>query len=146
MTRIEHYDGLNRTPALRLALKAQLEIIELGRSELMLNVFWDHQAIVAFVEEPTAAIRPVGVLTWKQDQWAKQIAIALGYVEPEYRGQGIYRTLWDALIHKAQALDLRHIVSGTHVDNVEMRRVAVSQGRREFGVYLGYDVPPASQP
>src|SRR5258708_4178971 len=75
--RIEHYDGINRTPALVLALKAQLELLEAGRCDPILNIFWDQKAIVAF-----DVLTPVGVLTWTHSAWAKQIDIALGYVEP----------------------------------------------------------------
>ncbi len=141
MIRIEQYDGLNRTPALTLALKAQLELLETGRMEAVLNVFWDQQAIVAFYHG-----RPVGVITWKHAEWAKQIDIALGYVEPAYRGKGIYQAMWEVLVYKAQTLKVPQIASGTHVENATMRMVAIKQGRTELGIILRYDVPPMALP
>jgi hypothetical protein len=78
--RIEHYDGINRTPALRLALTAQLELLTLG----LCDVFWDQRAIVAFDETP------IGLITWQHQAWLKQTDVALGYVVPHRRRERVY--------------------------------------------------------
>jgi GNAT superfamily N-acetyltransferase len=137
--KITHYDGLNRTPALRLALVGQLELLDLGLAQPVLNVNWDNQAFVAFDEED----RPIGVLTWAHHKWSNSIDIAIGYVVPHERRQGVYRRLWDALVAKAQELKVPVIMSSTHKGNLPMRRTAMEQGRQELGVVLHFAVPPA---
>lgn len=136
--RIEHYDGLNRTPALRLVLIGQLELIDLGLGQNVLNVGWDHQAFVAFDEED----RAIGVLTWVHQKWSKSIDVGIGYVVPHERRQGTYGRLWDALVAKAQELQVPEIMSSTHKGNLAMRRTAMAQGRQELGVVLRFAVPP----
>jgi GNAT superfamily N-acetyltransferase len=135
--RIEHYDGLNRTPALRLALVGQLELFDLGLAANVLNVSWDHQAFVAFDEED----RAIGVLTWAHQKWSNSIDIAIGYVVPHERRQGVYGRLWDALVAKAQEQKVPVIMSSTHKGNLPMRRSAMAQGRQELGVVLQFAVP-----
>lgn len=133
--RIEHYDGINRTPALRLALQAQLELLSLGLCEPLLNVFWDQKAIVAFDETP------IGVITWQHQVWLKQIDVALGYVVPERRREHVYTHMWAALVEKAQELKVPQICSTTHMSNNAIRVTAIKHDRRELGVVLRYAVP-----
>lgn len=133
---IKHFDGINFTPALPLALRGVLELIDAGLSDPVLTLDWDAAAIVAFSNG-----KPVGVLVWKKLDWRKEAFIQLGYVLPDHRGQGAYRALWHALIDKAVELKLHHIESGTHLDNAAMRAVARALGRTEHGVYLQYVLP-----
>jgi hypothetical protein len=133
--RIEHYDGINRTPALRLALTAQLELLTLGLCDPTLNVFWDQKAIVAFDETP------IGLITWQHQAWLKQIDVALGYVVPHRRREGVYTHMWAALVEKAQELKVLQICSTTHMSNKPMRITAIKQDRCELGVVLRYAVP-----
>ena len=135
--RIVHYDGINRTPALALALRGQLEMLERGLCDPVLNIYWDQQAIVAF--GPGGA--PIGVLTWQHTKAFKQFDIAIGYVLPDYRAHHIYRRLWRALVAKAAELGVEVIRSSTHVDNLEMQAAAGAQGRKFQGMVLGYQVP-----
>lgn len=138
--KIEHFDGINRTPALRLLLVAHLELMDLGLMEPVCQVGWDNQAIVAFDEEN----RAIGVLSWSHAKWSKTIDVGIGYVVPHERRQNVYGRLWDALVAKAQELHASVILSNTHMSNTAMRRTAKAQGRRELGVILRYDVPPAT--
>lgn len=134
--RVEHYDGLNRTPALLLATRGYLELLENGLCDQLLNVSWEHQALVAF-----EGVAPVGVLTFVYQAWAKQIDIAIGYVIPDRRRYGVHNAMWIALVAKAKELKATHICSGTHIDNAAMRAVAKKQGRKEIGVALRFTVP-----
>lgn len=137
MIRIEHYDGLNRTPALYLALKAHVELLAADLHEPVLNVYWDHRAIVAFDEQ-----EPIGVLTYTHTPGMLQLDIALGWVAPERRGRGVYGLIWKALIGKAQELKAVRIMSTTHMNNATLRQTAQNQGRVERGIILTFDVPP----
>jgi hypothetical protein len=134
--RIEHYDGINRTPALRLALTAQLELLSLGLCEPLLNVFWDQKAIVAFDEA-----EPIGVITWQHQAWLKQIDVAIGYVVPQHRRERVYTHMWAALVEKAQELKVPQICGTTQMSNKPMRITAIKQDRCELGVVLRYAVP-----
>jgi L-amino acid N-acyltransferase YncA len=66
-----------------------------------------------------------------------------GYVDPAWRGKGIYTHLWNALVDKARELKVKQIGSGTRLDNHRMRAVAKAQGRREVSVNMEFTVPDA---
>lgn len=142
MITIEHYDGLNRTPALRLALAAQLELLENELCEPLLNIFWDQQAVVGFWAHEGCSPRPVGVLTWNHVPAFKHIDVALAYVEPQRRLGGVYTAMWAGLVDKARALGVEFIISSTSTENVIMRKIARGQKRSFFGSYLKYTVRP----
>lgn len=135
MFEVRAYEGLNRTPALGLALDGwvamrKMNVVDQGAIMLV----WDHNALVAFRNE-----EPIGVLTYSDTKWLKQYDIGIGYVEPPFRGVGVYSTLWNELIKKATAAGYHRIASSTHVDNIKMREVAAKQGRTTTGVILSYD-------
>lgn len=135
---IRHYEGLNRTPALPLAEKAQAELKAEGLTENASLISWDHQAFVAFEFDVA-----VGVITFGHTKWLKQLDISLGYVEPDRRGTGVYRALWAALVVHAQKVGAVEICGSTSVRNQRMRDVAKALGRAEVGVILKFTVPAA---
>jgi len=135
--KLDRYDGLNRTPGIALALRANLELIEAGQSVPALLIGWDHKNIVASHDGV-----PVGILTFVHQDWLKEVDIGVGYVLPEYRGRGCYRALWNELVTWARELKAVEIVGNTHMDNVSMRAVAKSFGRSEAGVLLRFPLTP----
>jgi len=137
MIRTELLTNMQRTPAVKLAVRGQLEIIESGHGDEILMLQWDHNAILGWFDH-----EPVGVITFSHTKWVRQLDIHIGYVVPEHRGRGVYRAMWDRLVEEAQAREALVIWGNTHVDNAVMRATARSLGRVERGVLLRFDVPP----
>jgi L-amino acid N-acyltransferase YncA len=135
--RIEHFEGLNRTPATVLAIQGWLELQERGLGEPVMNLNWDANVIAALADDGAC----IGVIVWQHIKWTRQVFVDLGYVAPAARQQGVYRALWAALVEKARELKVPHIYGITHLDNIDMRATARKLGRIEIGVSLRFDVP-----
>lgn len=136
---IDHYDGLDGTPAAAIALRGMAELLALAGSEQLIGLHWSYPAITASIDG-----KVVGVIVWiDQVKESKRICLQLGYVVPERRAEGIYGQLWRALVEKARELKCPAICSATRVDNYRMREVAKKQGRTECAISLRYDVPAA---
>ena len=136
---INHYEGMDGTPAVAIALLGQLECLNEG-GERAVGLHWSYNAITATVEN-----KVVGVIVWfDQTKESKRIWLQLGYVLPAFRGKGIYSHLWRALVEKARQMKCPEIHSATRFDNHHMREVAKAQGRVEYAVSLRFRVPEAS--
>ena len=129
------YNGLNRTPALKLAMQGNLEVIDAGFCPDLLLFNWDNDAIVAFVDDT-----PVGVITFSHIVHLKQIDIGIGYVDPVHRGSSVYREMWDALVVHGRTLGVAEISGTTHIRNDVMRQVADALGRTTEALILSYKV------
>ena len=139
IVRIENFDRLPNTPALRLAVRCWHELLESGFIDLGATaVNWDHRAIVVFDDE-----KAVGMLTWTDQEWANQVGVVLAYVVPEHRRKGYHAMMWQELIRQAQQLKRSVISSSTHVANVASRCSMRAQGRDETGVHVRFKVPLA---
>jgi GNAT superfamily N-acetyltransferase len=136
MTGIAHYIGLNRTPALPLAVRGWFALIEADHCSNYVQVTADQNALVAFVDDTAAA-----VLTYRYEPSLKEFQVGIGYTLPAYRGQGLYSALWAALVARAQQVEVVHIASAVFLNNGAMRAVAQAQGRIERTVTLDYTVP-----
>lgn len=133
---IEHYEGLDGTPAVVIALRGQADCAAEG-GEQAIGLHWSHNSITASIGG-----KVVGVIVWiGQVKESRRLWLQLGYVLPEFRGKGIYRVLWKALVEKAVEKKAQHICSATSIDNSVMRAVAKKQGRQEFAIGLRYVVP-----
>lgn len=135
MMAIAHYVGLNRTPALPLAVRGWLALIDADHCSNYVQVTADQNAFVAILDDTAAA-----VLTYRCEPLLKEFQVGIGYTLPPYRGQGLYSALWTALVARAQQADVVHITSAVFLDNVAMRAVAQAQGRIERTVTLDYTV------
>ncbi len=83
----------------------------------------------------------VGCITYAHVKWIKRYSIKLGYVMEDHRSGGVYRSLWEALVAKAQTEQVPIIDGTTHLSNTTMRAVASALGRVEESVNLRYYVP-----
>ncbi len=128
---IKQLEKPNNTPLAALIAQAQAELVQSGFSDGSDTADWTCNALYA---EEDGVI--VGLLCWKVSDWMQEAQITLGYVRPEYRGQGIYTRLFAALEAEATRRKLRSITGYTHVSNVLLQSVAVNQGRELFS--LGY--------
>jgi GNAT superfamily N-acetyltransferase len=133
---VKFYDGLNHTPAIGVAVKAWAELNAAGLSDNIVLIHWQQKAFVAF-----AANKPVGIIVFEHQEYLKTISVAIGWVENEYRKQGIYHAMWKALVAKAQKLKAVKIVGITRPENSAMLLTAKALGRKEIGIYLDFDVP-----
>lgn len=139
--------GIGGTAAAALATKGWSECYDNGWSNGSLNMDDSHDAFLAsFRAKADFAVDGfvdlnVGVLTWVYFENTRTVWVWQSYVKPEYRGRGIYRKMWHAMVEYARdELKARKIESGTHVNNTVMRKVAEKMGRREIAVVLSFDL------
>jgi GNAT superfamily N-acetyltransferase len=133
--KIDHYAGIDGTPAVAIALRGQLECLEYG-GEVAIGLHYSYNAIVASIGAET-----IGVIVWHEQKEWRRIWLQLGYVLPEYRREGIYSVLWEELLAKAYELKVDAICSATAAANERMRTIAKKQGRVEYAVSLRYRLP-----
>jgi GNAT superfamily N-acetyltransferase len=138
MLGIRHYKQISNTSALPLALRAQQALRNNGFVDNLLTLSWDHSAIEAV---PDLTGRGIGIMVYQHLEWAKQIYVGIGWVDPNYRRQGVYTHMWRALLAKAKDLKVVEIRGITHVDNGSMRTLAAKLGRVEMAVVTNFRVP-----
>ena len=126
--RIRHMDTYMRTPALRTAIKAWLEIEESGHGDGGQLISWNHPVLVAL---DTRDKTVCGILTYSRKDEESVIHVRIGYVEVSHRGHGIYSHLWHALMARAKKDGAMRIVGTTHAQNTGMKRLAVRLGRKQ---------------
>lgn len=144
--KIEHYEKLNNTPAVKIAVEGWNEMLVRGVAREVVMVQWDSNALVAFHQNDLLELVPAGVIIYAHLEWAREMHINIGYVRPAFRRQGVYRELWAALVARAQEKNVAYIEGSTAMDNEEVRATARSLGREERGVLLGFKVPPPLPP
>ena len=138
---IRHYAGIMNTPGLNLAVRAWHELLDAGFVDpTAIVVQYDHKAIVAF-----SGGRPVGVLTYYDQEWASQIGVAVAFVLPEHRRQGIHTRMWQALIAKTQELKRTSITSGAHIRNEASLASQAKRGSIEKSIGTRFEVPAATK-
>lgn len=124
------------TPLMLILARATLELAENGYDGGTTPFSWNSSAIYAECDG-----KIVGVLAWKRIDWQKQLWIEVGYVLPDYRRRGIYRKMFERLVEKAKALSVRSIAGGVDPDNLAMRHVADSLGRKATSITYEYELP-----
>ena len=138
--KIQHYDSIPHTPALRLAVRCWHDLLEAGHiSDGGCAVGWDHKAIVAFADDGT----PIGVLTWVDQGWANEVAALLGYVVAAHRMKGVQTAMWNALVEKAIELKRPGISASIALDNFASRAAMAANGGEETSVNARFRVPTA---
>lgn len=145
--RIELYEGVNNTPALRLLAEAWLERLAAGDpQETVIN--WDHCAFVAFTDDASPNDTPVGVISFEHIKWRRLLWVQLSYVVPSARRQGVHSLLFEALRKHAAKLGVVEIQSGISVTNTEMIQVARKRGSIAKYTVFSYTMaipPPVSK-
>jgi GNAT superfamily N-acetyltransferase len=139
---IQHVDGLNGTPAARLAVQGWLDVDErgLGEAGAVLNMHWSQKAFVAVVPNGQEKLS-VGVLTYEKMDATKVMFINQVYVVPEFRGRGVYTAMFEAAVAQACELGMLRVALGTHVRNTAMREIARKHGGMETTVMITFEVP-----
>ena len=135
---ITHHKRISQTPAIPLLVRGWAEISAASLTNGGICIAWDHEALVALVDDT-----PAGVLSYNFSEWQNCFWVNLGYVLPEYRKQGVYRALWAELITRAQTAGALTIEGSTHVDNKALQRVASKLGRAPSSITYTFAVPAA---
>ena len=115
---------------LRLAQRSDVFLLD-GEEQLVWAEGWPND---------THECPVLGALLWTpQDDgswWTE-----LGFVEPRYRKQGVYRLLWEACVYKAQLKNVRSIQGGVAIGNAPMHATCEKLGRRPTYTVYDYEVP-----
>lgn len=137
--RVELFQGLNETPALDLAIRGWAEIVEKGFGDGALNAYPSLNAFVGFAKNGRDEI-PAGVVTFEHDTSLKRVWLFQAYVLPEFRGIGVYKALWTALVGYSAEAGAKSVQFGTHPKNAAMRAVAQRTGCAEKTIVLRFDL------
>lgn len=153
------YPHTNNTPAAVLATRGWLEVLEDQGADPILNVYWDHKALVAFgrcitpsdpdSSGPSEEWYPVAVLTWQHLEAFDQVFINIGWVSPPWRRRGAFTALFEHLVDvEVPKLEkpVRQIQFGTSVRNKRMRGVGAKLGFVEDAITLTMRLPDLSAP
>lgn len=135
--RCEVYNRIDYTPGLKLALRAQLELLDADRMPAEVCIYWDDHCIVAFNPDNI----PIGVITYKYLEYACTVHITIGYVSFGWRRMGVYKAMWERLIAEARKLGALKITGVTSNDNEPMLKCAHSLGREKEATILNYFLP-----
>lgn len=120
--------------AAELAVMGWLEVQQNGHGDGRLSVAEAYGSILA-----TALGVPIGVLIFSRQ--AEYLWIEISYVLPAQRRRGVFRLLWNALLDQARILGISKVRSGIDVNNIDMRAIADTLGRREILVVTEYVLP-----
>ncbi len=71
----------------------------------------------------------VGVIVFHNQATPPRTFIALGFVSPSWRRHGVYTRLYNKLVTIARGSGSTSIESEVHPDNINMLKIAESQGR-----------------
>jgi GNAT superfamily N-acetyltransferase len=82
---IDHYEGIDGTPVVAIAVRGHAELLAAGAPEQFVALHYSYNGITASLDG-----KVVGVIVWIDQKDSRRIWLQLGYVLPEFRGQGIY--------------------------------------------------------
>lgn len=132
----EHFENINRTPAMKLLVEGWFTLLQDGLSEPIVSIFHDDEAVVGYADG-----QPAGVISAFFVAWSKTTYIRIGYVRPVFRRQGVYTCMWKKLVEVAQERKMRALEGNTLVGNAAMLATSDSLGRQRFGTILHYELP-----
>lgn len=136
MITVQHFEQINRTPALPIAVEGHNAMLQAGMSDPVTAINWDNEALLA--KDDAAA---VGVLVFCHHKWDCSLFVNIGYVQPSARRQGAYRAMWERLVEIARERKVSVIIGASHVDNAEIRLVNERLGRKPYAIMYAYPVP-----
>lgn len=134
---IEHVKGLQGHEVVAFLTRASMDLLDRGfgrPSDIAVN--WSEEAFVAYDRKQI-----VGAISYSVSDWDKSLGIHIGYVAESYRGRGLYRSLWQKVVEKAQELGYREIVGASDPYNKLIAEVNAKLGRRVKAIYYTFDVP-----
>lgn len=132
-----HSETLDFTPALVVALRGAIELIDVLGYEARLILRGGEE--VVYFADPDQSGRVIGCIVFSVDGEGpyKQIWIWLSYVEPDMRRKGVFKQLWFALEQITRAKGISKIVGAVRFSNAPMNAAALSRGRLlDHSVYV----------
>ncbi len=115
------------TPVAKLLVDAAAELHRNGFGGKVANgPTWSSEAIYA----ETAEDGIVGVICFTIQTWRGELWIEMGYVDPRFRGCGVYTKMYKTLEREAVKRNLRSIAGGVDPGNTAIIKAAERQGRK----------------
>lgn len=131
--KIRHVEKIQGTPVVGLCVDAWKHLQDCGFTEDMIPFDWEQ---CAFWAEEEGEV--IGILVYKEQAWDHSLFVAMGYVKPENRGKGVYRSLWEKAVAHAKEKQLRCITGIVHWQNKEMQAVMERFGRLPVAITYDY--------
>lgn len=121
----------------RKLYKVRLELPDVGNSSFngADSVHYSHSALVA-----RHGGMIVGIISYGYLEHDKSIFIYMGWVHPEFRRNGIYRSLIGKLKGLAAERGALRITGATVVSNTDMQAVMTKLGRRPVAIIYEMDI------
>ncbi len=132
---VHHVDQINTTKLVPVLAKCMVDQAQYGNHEI--SVHWEMEGI--YIEDGDTV---VAALCYEHQKFKKQTFIMAAYVEPEYRQRGMYRALWEDLVHRSSKAGMKTIAGGIAPGNKAMIAAAKSVGRKPQYIIYAADVPP----
>lgn len=126
---IHYSDRLNFTPALTLALRGSLELLESGLYPHRITIYGQENVIWIGGINRSDPARGCIVFDVDGEDVFKRLWVLLSYVDPTFRRRGIFKQMWEALEVRARELGVRRISGGVAIENGAMQAAALSVGR-----------------
>ena len=127
MPNVQHYEKINGTPAMPLAITAWKELMNRGLSgNYIPNDIGSTEALVVY--DLDIVYLPLGIMTFYN--YGKDCL----YIDAAYvtvPGKGYYSIMWNRIIEIAKERKMKYICSWILPHNTRMRDIAKKQGRTE---------------
>lgn len=134
--KIEVVDIAGANPkAIELCLRGWNELFAKGLTDGRLVFHDGMSAIIGYTANGRDEVA-AGVALFGVEREFKRCWITLAYVDPEYRGRGVWRGINEAVEAIAKAAGVRSIEYATHLRNNAMREVSKRTGFSEEFVIL----------
>lgn len=122
--KIEAVDIAGANPqAIALCLRGWNELFNKGLTDGRL-VFHDGMSAIIGHAANGRDFIAAGVLLFGIEREFKRCWLTLSYVEPEFRGRGVYRGMWESLTSVTKANGVQTIEYATHLRNSAMREIS----------------------
>lgn len=121
--------------AVVLIISGQADLLARGLADSRLEISQAWQCVMVKVDRDRDLV-PAGIIAFTVDEARSLVWVQMSFVVPEFRGQGVYRFMYEALRTIAKQHRCRTIEGATHVNNTVMRSVAKKVGRVEQCVVM----------
>lgn len=138
---IKHDEAFNGSKAFPLVMEGVSYIASNIKGYDELSICGDTNAVIYALNSKR---EPVGCITFgageEDTPKAYTLFITLGYVKEEYRREGVYNKMYNALIKYAKSTGYKVIESGVHGDNKIMLEVVKKQNREVIGFWTKHRI------
>jgi GNAT superfamily N-acetyltransferase len=125
--------------AVVLIVSGQADLLARGLADSRLEISQAWQCVMVKVDRDRDLV-PAGIIAFTVDEARSLVWVQMSFVVPEFRGQGVYRFMYEALRAIAKQHRCRTIEGATHIKNTVMRSVAKKLGRTECAIILTEEI------